>query len=428
MDELIFIGLCVIMLLMISAFFSGSETALTASSRANLRKMSNDGNIKATLVEKLTSDPESLIGSILLGNNLVNIMASALATSLFIQLFGEAGVFYATAAMTTMVLIFAEVLPKTYAITNPERTSLKVAAPIRICVILFSPIVSTVQAIVRRTLRLFGIDITAQQNVLSSYEEIRGTIDLHAEEGGIIKEHRYMLGSILDLDDIKLEDVMVHRKAVEMINFDNDIHMIIEQICNSPYTRLPIWQEDQDNIIGILHAKDVLRAVHAEDGVFNKLQITDILSEPWFVPEVTSLKEQLNAFLERKAHFALVVDEYGAFMGVITLEDILEEIVGDITDEYDAHNTEIQIQTDGNIKVEGITPIRDLNRQFDWSLSDEDATTIAGYIISKAQTIPLPGQKFRYNDFTFEVLKRRRNQVISILITPPARTEKEPKN
>ncbi|MBT6035536.1 MAG: HlyC/CorC family transporter [Kordiimonadaceae bacterium] len=421
--ELITVLIVIILLIVFSGFFSGSETSLTATSASNMHRLSKEGDKKAELVEKLIADPESLIGAILLGNNLVNILASALATYFFIGFFGEIGVVYATIAMTLIVLIFAEVMPKTYAISNPERVALRVAPLINIFVILFSPIVRLIQIIARQTLRLLGIRTEDNQKVLSPQDEIRGAIDLQEHEGGIVKEHKDMLAGILDLDEISLEDVMVHRKNVETINVDDNINDIFQQIVASPYTRLPMWEEKQDNIIGVVHAKDVLRITRKSNDNLNHRTLRDIAVSPWFVPETTSLREQLKMFLARKAHFALVVDEYGALMGVITLEDILEEIVGEITDEHDTQNSDIKLQKNGSVIAGGTTPLRDLNRQFNWNLSDDEAITIAGYIIDQAEVIPLPGQRFMINGFKLEILKRKKNQLTLVQIHPPTKKE-----
>lgn len=415
-EILIFSGV-ILFLILLSGFFSGSETALTAASPSRIHRLSKEGNKRASLVEKLTHNSEKLIGAILLGNNLVNILASSLTTAFFIRLFGEIGVIYATLMMTILILIFAEILPKTYAITYPERVALKVAPLTRIVVFLFSPFVALVQVILRTTLKLFGVEITAER-ILSAHDEIRGTISLQAHEGGLIKDSKDMLDSILDLQDVQLEDVMVHRKNIEMINADDSPEDIFTQIVASPFTRLPLWKDDPDNIIGVIHAKEVLRAVKSNEGTVSDIDFNTIARKPWFVPETTSLQEQLAKFRSEKAHFSLVVDEYGAFMGVITLEDILEEIVGDIYDEHDTSSTDAQILQDGSIVVSGDSAIRDLNRQFNWDLDDDNATTIAGYVIHIAETIPLPGQKYSHDGFTFEVLKRRRNQITSILVIP----------
>ncbi len=421
-EILIFSGI-ILFLIILSGTFSGSETALTATSPSRIHRLAREGNKRAQVIEKLIGNTETLIGAILLGNNLVNILASALATAFFIRIFGEIGVVYATLVMTVIVLVFADVLPKTYAISNPERVSLKAAPFVKLVVFLFAPIMTLVQYVVRATLRMFGIAIVGQK-LFSAHDEIRGAISFQAHEGGLIKYNKDMLDSILDLQDVQLEDVMVHRKNVEMINADDDQDDIFAQLVNSPHTRLPLWRGDPDNIIGVIHAKEVLRAIKDNDGSAKNIDFTKIAHDPWFVPETTSLQEQLALFLAKNSHFALVVDEYGDFMGVTTLEDILEEIVGEIYDEHDTSSEEIEPLKNGSVIVRGDTAIRDLNRQFNWDLSDENVTTIAGYVIDIAETIPLPGQRFTQKSttpgFTFEVLKRRRNQITSILITPDA--------
>ncbi len=404
----------IFILLALSGMFSGSETALTAASRARIHHMAGDGNKRAKRVSRLIDDQERLIGAILLGNNLVNILASALATSLFMNLVGEQGVVYATLVMTALVLIFAEVLPKSYAIANPDNMALKVSWFISLIVALFAPVVALVQKIVRLTLRLFGIDISNMESVLSAHDEIRGTINLHHKEGGLVKEDTHMLGSILDLNDVTVEDVMVHRSAMETLDINMGTDEIIQAVVSTAYTRLPIYEGDPENIIGVLHAKDVLRALRRAGAMSKRVNIKRIMVKPWFVPETTTLREQLNAFLERKAHFALVVDEYGAIQGLVTLEDILEEIVGDIADEHDFEVPGVKQLTDGWVHVEGTVPIRDINRMFDWKLPDDEAITVAGLVIFEAETIPIVGKKFQFHGFEFEVTARKRNQVTGL--------------
>lgn len=403
-------------LLALSGFFSGSETALTAASKARLHQLAQNGNRRAKRVLTLIEDKERLIGAILLGNNLVNILASALATSLFLTLVGEEGVYYATLVMTALVLIFAEVLPKSYAIANPDRMALGVAGLIQLVVTVFAPIVSLVQQIVRLTLRLIGVDISAINNPLSPHEEIRGAIDLHRSEGGIEKHAKDMLGSILDLDAVTVADVMVHRKSMQAINLNGPADEIVAAVVKSPYTRLPVYDGDIENIVGVLHAKDVLRALRRASGQMQRFQARRVMTKPWFVPETTTLREQLNAFLERKSHFALVVDEYGTLLGLVTLEDILEEIVGDITDEFDFEIPGVRTTAEGSVLADGTVTIRDLNRMFDWQLPDDEATTIAGLVIHQAETIPIVGQIVTYKDFRFEVTRRRRNQITGLKI------------
>ena len=423
-SELIVSGIVVLFLILISAFFSGSETALTAVSRALVHRLASEGDRRAKIVERLVGNRERLIGGVLLGNNLVNILASAVATSVFIDLFGNAGVAYATLAMTALVLVFAEVLPKTYAISSPDRTALSVGPFLAIIIALLSPVVITVQKLVRGLLHVFGIDIDAEREVLSAHDELRGALDLQVQEGGMVKHERDMLGGILDLTSVEVDEIMVHRQNMVMIDADLPAAKVVEQILASPFTRMPIYRGDTDNIIGILHAKDVLRAISKPGTRIEDLDIEALSGEPWFVPETTTLREQLNAFRRRRAHFALVVDEYGALMGLVTLEDIIEEIVGDISDEHDPHVRGVRPQRDGSIVVEGTVTIRDLNRQFDWNLSDEWATTIAGYVIHEARAIPDVGQVFSFNGYRFEILRRHRNQVTLLRIKPPEKPQK----
>lgn len=404
----------IFLLLLLSGLFSGSETALTAASKARIHHMAKQGDKRAKRVSRLIDDKERLIGAILLGNNLVNILASALATSLFLNLMGDDGVFIATAVMTALVLIFAEVLPKSYAIANTERMALAVSQVIRFVVFLFAPIVALVQRIVRITLRLFGVDISSIDNALSPQEEIRGAIDLHRHEGGLVKEEQHMLGSILDLEDVTIEDVMLHRKSMEMLDVNAETDDIIAAVVRSQYTRLPLFENEPENIVGVLHAKDVLRALRRAGGQMHRFNVKRIMTKPWFVPETTSLKEQLNAFLERKSHFALVVDEYGDIQGLVTLEDILEEIVGDIADEHDFDVAGVRSFNDGTVVAEGSVTIRDLNRMFDWDLPDENATTIAGLLIYEAETIPIVGSRYDFHGFRFEVTARSKNQITGV--------------
>lgn len=408
----------IIALLVLSGFFSGSETALTATSRARMHELERKGNRRASTVKRLVQHPERLIGAILLGNNLVNILASALATTVFLKLFGDAGVVYATLVMTALVLILSEVMPKTYAITNPDRMALFVAPVLRWVVMVLAPVTAAVQFIVRATLKLLGVDVDDTENVLSAHDELRGVIDLHHLEGGVVKDDRDMLGGILDLRDLEVSDVMVHRTKMQTIETTLPNEEIVDAVLSSGYTRMPVWENEQDNIVGILHAKDVLKGLMDVGGDIRKLDIQALSAKPWFVPDTTSVPDQLDAFLKRKAHFAIVVDEYGEVMGLLTLEDILEEIVGDISDEHDIQTMGVRPQPDGSVTVEGAVAVRDLNRAMDWTLPDEEATTIAGLVIHEARTIPEIGQAFTFYGFTFEVLRKRRNQLTLLRVRP----------
>lgn len=424
LGELAIAGGAVLVLLCLSAFFSGSETGLTAASRARINHLAQQGERRALLVRRLMERQERLIGSVLLGNNLVNILASSLATSVLIALFGDTGVVYATLAMTVIVLIFGEVLPKTYAINNPDRTALTVAPVINLVVTVFAPVVHAVQLLVNGVLRLIGIDIKPGQSMVSAEEEIKSSLDLHGREGTLHKSARDMLGSILDLDVVEVSDVMLHRRDIEMLDLSEPTSALIDRAMQSRHSRLPLWRDDSDNIVGILHVKDLLRelmAARARDRDFDLdgFDLSAIAKEPWFVPDTTSLREQLHAFRTRHAHFALVVDEYGSLMGLVTLEDILEEIVGDIRDEHDAVEiTGIEANSDGSFTVAGSVTIRDLNRHLDWSLPDEEATTVAGLLIHEARRLPEVGQVFVFYNVRFEVLRRQRTRVTQLRLTP----------
>jgi Mg2+/Co2+ transporter CorB len=416
----------ILLLLVLSGFFSGSETGLTAVSRARLTELERRGSARASMVLALTATRERLIGALLLGNNVVNISASALATVALVRIFGDSGAFVATIAMTVLVLIFGEVLPKTYAIAYPDRVALAGAPIIRVLVAVFGPVVMTVEYIVKMVLRVFGVEIDNAQRVLSAHDELRGAIHLHHKEGAVVKNDRDMLGGILAMQDLEVSDIMVHRTRMTMIDGSEDPKDIVAMMLKSGHTRIPVWKDSPDNIIGVLHAKNLFAALQKHNGDASKLDIEDILTTPWFVPDTRAIPDQLNAFLRKKNHFAIVVDEYGEVQGLVTLEDIIEEIVGDIKDEHDAVALGVRPKPDGSYLVEGGVPIRDLNRAFDWTLPDEEANTIAGLVIHEARTIPEVGQAFIFHGFRFEILKKRRHQITALRMSPLKREVNEP--
>ncbi len=416
-NQSLLIPIAIAFLLVLSAFFSGSETALTAASRPRMHHLEKSGSQRARMVNRLREQQERLIGTVLLGNNLVNILASALATSLLIGWFGDAGVAYATVAMTLLVLIFAEVMPKTYAIANADRMALAVAPWLRPLVAALSPVSRAIQQVVRLILRLFRTEITGRTSEAAREEELRGAIALLSDTDADARREREMLRSILDLADVDVDEIMVHRKSVDMIDAELPPAQILERVVGSPYTRLPLYRDEPDNIIGVLHAKALLRAVQTHGGNVDAVDMESLAALPWFIPESTSLLRQLQAFRRRREHFAIVVDEYGALMGVVTLEDILEEIVGEISDEHDVPVAGVRAQRDGSMVVDGTVTIRDLNRQFEWTLPDEEAATIAGLVLHEARVIPEAGQVFEFHGFRFEILRRLRNQVTSLRLT-----------
>ncbi len=419
-DNLWLSALAVIVLLCLSAFFSGSETALTAASRARMHHRARQGDKRANIVRNLREEKETLLGALLLGNNLVNILAASLATTVLVGLFGEAGVAVATLVMTLLVLIFAEVLPKTIAITHPDQMALIVAPTVRRLVRLLSPPVIAIQWLVRGLVRLLGIAAQNSASDEAQEEELRGAIELHhRSDDPDTHVERHMLRSVLELGEVEIADVMTHRSRMVAVDASLPADEIVEQVLNSPYTRIPLWRDDPDNIVGVLHAKALLRAVRNSDTELSHVDLQEIAAEPWFIPDTTTLWDQLQAFRKRREHFALVVDEYGALMGMVTLEDILEEIVGDITDETDVSVPGVRLQPDGSVTAAGTVTIRDLNRQFDWNLPDDKATTIAGLILYEARLIPEAGQTFAFFGFRFRILRRTGNRISAVRISPP---------
>lgn len=418
MEISIFIPLlAVFVLLILSAFFSGSETAFTAASKVRLISREQAGDKRAALVNRIRNKKDRMIGALLLGNNLVNILASALATSVLIEIFGQTGVVYATLVMTMLVLIFAEVLPKTYALHHAETMALKIAPLIRGVIVVFAPITEAVTWVVRMCLRLFGVDIS-KVAAGSHLELLRGAIEMHHGPEEETQEQRAMLRSILDLADVDLDDIMVHRQSVSMLGAGYPIEELVEQVLESPYTRLPVWKDEPENIIGIIHAKLLLRELREADGNLSKINLDNIMLQPWFVPETTTLYDQLQAFRERREHFAIVVDEYGAFMGIVTLEDILEEIVGEIDDEHDQSVAGVRRVKPNVFMVDGTVTIRDLNREFEWKLPDSpEYSTLAGLILNESQTLPEQGQSFAFHGFRFDIVRRVQNQITKIRVS-----------
>jgi len=419
--ELLIAGLSILMLLSGAAFFSAAETALTAASRARMHSLEQDGNLRASLVNRLMGNRDRLIGALLLGNTIVITLSSALATEFLVSEFGTTGVIYATVGMSVLLVLFGEVLPKTYAIGNADRVSLLLARPVRDVVSLLSPVNLTVVWLVRRILTGLGVAVTEPASEEAAHEELRGAIDLHHKEGTVVKGDRDMIGGILDLGDLTVSDIMVHRTEMETVCADDPAETLIAEALKTEYTRIPAWSNDVDNIVGFLHVKDLLRELAAQNWDRAKVDPKKLLIKPWFVPDATSLKDQLAAFQRSKAHIAMVVDEYGEVMGLVTLEDIIEEIVGQIADEHDdSADSGIRPQPDGRVVVEGTVAVRDLNRSLDWHLPDEEATTLAGLVIHEAQTIPEPGQAFTFYGYRFEVVKKVKNRITLLRVTPLA--------
>lgn len=416
----------IVVLLMASAFFSGSETALTAASRGKLKAQADRGSRGARQALKITEDNERMIGSLLLGNNIVNILAASLATALLTRLFGDSGVAIATFVMTSLVLVFGEVLPKTIAITYSEAFATRVSPVVGPLIRVFSPVVSLVRALVRGILRLFGVKADPNAHILALRDEIMGAIALGHSEGAVEKEDRDRLLGALHLSARTVDEIMRHRRQIEMIDADQPPGDIITKVLASAHSRLPVFRGTEDNILGVVHTKDLLREVDrlmrgtdATPQGLDALDIVKVAMKPYFVPDTTPLDEQMRQFLKRRTHFALVVDEYGALQGVLTLEDILEEIVGEITDEFDVVDKDSHLSRTGKNEavVDGAMTIRDLNRAMDWGLPDEEANTVAGLVIHEAQTIPAEGQVFSFHGFRIEVVTRRENRITKLKLS-----------
>lgn len=422
-DTLLFDALIILFLTACSAFFSGSETALTAVSRARMYHLISEGNRRAKLVMDLREKKELLIGTILLGNTLVNILSSAIATTVFIALFGDHwGPIYAAASMTVLILICGEVLPKTLAFERAEGFALAVAPMVNFLIKALLPITLTLKWVVDHLIKLLHLQKTkGGPNQFSGFDMLRGSIEMQAQEGSIVKQDLDMLSGILDLQEVPLEDIMIHRTQVELLSLDQPIESLVDHAIQSGHSRLPLYEGNPTNIVGVLHVKNLLRALRDHEAL-DSGALRALAHDPWFVPATTTLHEQLLAFRAQKQHFAFVVDEYGAWLGIVTLEDILEEIVGDIDDEHDHDaNPDIVPQTDGSWLVTGSVTIRELNRALDWDLPDDDASTIAGLVIHEAGRIPQLGEIFMLpNAIRAKVRAKKGSQITQLRVHPPA--------
>ena len=406
-------------LLAVSALFSAAETALTGASRARMHQLEREGDGAARRVNQLLTDREMMIGAVLLGNNMINILATSLASQVLTKAIpGAWGVAAATAVMTVLVLVFAEVLPKTLAILRSDDVARFLSAPTLLVVKVFGPIIFAIQFVVRKTLGLFGVRLGMEMDVLAAHEEIRGAVEYHHAEGLVEIHDRYMLGGVLDLAEMAVGEVMVHRKEIAGVDADQTPREVLDAALETGHSRVPLYRDEPENIVGILHNKDLLQAIADVDGRIAEVDMAAIIRAPWFIPETTSLKDQLAAFLKRRTHFALVVDEYGALQGLVTLEDILEEIVGEIEDEHDVAMAGVVAAGDGSVTVDGSVTIRDLNRAMNWDLPDDEAVTVAGLLIHEVRRIPEKDQSFTFHRQRFTVLERKVNRITKLQIWP----------
>lgn len=404
--------LSIFALILASGFFSGSETGLTSISRAKIHKLKMEGNRRAIAVSSLHDQMEKLIGAILLGNNVVNIAASALATALAISIFGEGGVVIATVVMTVLVLVFAEVLPKTYAVRHSEQVALAVAPILTVVTRVLGPATTAVHYAVDRMISLLSI---APKTDMSAGDVLRGTVEMYHEEGSMLTEDKEMLSGVFDLVDTEVREVMKRRSEIVSINVNEPVETNARFVADCRHSRIPVWEDSPDRIIGVLHVKDLFRVIHAEAKTPADIDMRSLIRTPWFVPESTTCKVQLKAFQDRKSHIAIVVDEYGSVTGLVTLEDILEEVVGEIEDEHDLPLRKgIQRKSDGTYHIDGAVTLREINRTLPWNLEEEDSTTLAGYITAFAQCIPQVDEIFEIEDVMFQVLAREENRLTLI--------------
>jgi Mg2+/Co2+ transporter CorB len=414
----------VVLCLMLGAYMSAAETAITGASRPRMHRLAQQGNKRAVLINSLLDRKDEAVSAVLLGNSVVNILSASLTTAVLTAIFGAAGVVYATIIVGIMVVIFAEVMPKTWALLRADRVALILAPSIVVTLAILGPMARGVAWISRLFLRAIGVHVDRGPEIDEHADVLRGAIELHGEGqfDKTVPAEKAMLRSVLDLGDRTVGDVMTHRGNVVLIDGDQPMDAIVNQMLAAPYTRIPVQRGEPDNIVGVIHAKDLFRAVKAA-GSPEAVKLEDVMTPPWFIPESTVLFDQLQAFRARHEHFAIVVDEYGALRGIVTLEDIIEEITGDIEDEHDAIKRGVIRREDGSLVCQGDVPIRDLNREFGWGLPEDVAITIAGLVLHEARRIPEVGQTYAFYGFRFEILKREGTRIAELRIVPPAAIE-----
>ena len=409
-----FYVVAILLLLVVSGVFSGSETAITATGKAKAQALAQAGNRRAGTLVALLGDRERLISTLLLGNNIVNILAAALATDVLLRLFGDAGVVYATAIMTVLIVIFSEVVPKTVAIRHHDAVALRIAAPLRALVFLFRPLTTAIGWVVRLVLRGLRIP-TSAGDVVSASQQLRGIIDALGAGGELAKHAHDMLDGVLDLEHVGVEAVMTHRGRLAALDAEMTVTDAVARLKDEPFSRYPVYRGSSDQIVGILHLRDLLGALVAADRAGQK--VGEVMREPWFVPETTPLRKQLEQFRQKKTHMALVVDEYGDLQGLVTLQDILEAIVGEVAEAEDRELDDVETQPDGSLVASGQTQIRRLNRLMDWDLPEDEAVTLAGLVIDLAERIPNEGETVRLGDYQVTIKKRERHRLTQLQIS-----------
>ena len=415
-----FIFAAVILTLIISAgFIAGVETAITGASRAYLYHLAKKGDKKAQKALMLKENMTTVIGTILVVNQLIIYFIPIISTLFAIKYLSTGETAIMQTVIGVLLVIYAEIFPKMLAIQFASKYALSVAPFIDVVVSIFKPIITILEWCAKNTLVLCGVKMNEVPNSEQADDELRGAIEMHSSDGDEEEaQKKNMLKSILDLGEIPVSHTMVHRKHLKTIDGSLPIEQIGIELMSCPFSRVPIWKDNPENIIGIIRTKTFFRAWKAHQGELDKIKLSELMSTPWYIPETTCLLDQLQNFKKKREHFALVVDEYGDLMGCITLEDILEEIVGEIVDEYDVIVSGMKLQADGSVIADGATPIRDLNREFDWSIPEEEAATIGGYLMHELRKIPDAGQVYSIQNFKFEILRRQRNQISLVRVIP----------
>lgn len=404
--------LILFILLLLSAFFSSSETALMSLNRYRLRHLENEGHAGAIRASQLLSRPDRLIGLILLGNNFVNIFASAIATVIGVKLYGENGIVIATFSLTLIVLLFAEVTPKTLAALHPERVAFPASFILKPLLFILSPLVWFINLITNRLLALLGVSAEESSNASINSKELRVAL---MEAGSLIpKRHKKMLVSILDLEEVTVNDVMIPRNEIEGLDINAPLSEIIKHLSYCGFTRLPIYADSMDNIIGILHVRKALHLL-AEDNL-TKETLNGIVKQGYFIPENTALNTQLIKFQRHRRRTGLVIDEYGDILGLITLEDIFSEIVGEFTSDLIDEDKDIHPQKDGSYLINGSANIREVNRNNQWSLPLSGPKTINGLILEYLENIPEPGVSLRIEEYVIEVVQTSNHTIKTVRI------------
>jgi Mg2+/Co2+ transporter CorB len=407
----------ILVLLLLSAVLTAARTAIAEASRTRLGELQKKGEARAGRLLACLEEEGRAQGALAMWQGLAIILAGAFCGLLLVALPHLAEKLLAVTLLLIAFAFLGFALPRVLGAARPEGVAMSLSA-----VIAGAAAAGSIPALLDRAARgLLRLGREGQQDGQTVHEELRETIDLHIKEGTVVKNDRDMLSGILAMQDLEVSDIMVHRTKMTMIDGAEDPKEIVAKVLKSGHTRIPVWKESPDNIIGVLHAKNLFAALQRHNGDAAKIDLEGILLPPWFVPDTRAIPDQLNAFLKRKSHFAIVVDEYGEVQGLVTLEDIIEEIVGDIKDEHDAVASGVRPKPDGSYLVDGAVPIRDLNRAFDWTLPDDEANTVAGLVIHEARMIPEAGQTFVFHGFRFEILKKRRHQITALRMVPVRR-------